>query len=147
MMRLSWVTSLGVAGVGIVLILPAQAPAVALAERGDVISTPSSASIAPPSLAESRLRNQGDGLVVDIAARMDSRNVDGVRLDTAEVQVAVVSPNTGALVVGPVRKLAVTESELTTTMALTKAQADAVEVCGDRGHAAGGRPRCSAPGN
>ena len=128
MMRLSWVTSLGVAGVGIVLILPAQAPAVALAERGDVISTPSSASIAPPSLAESRLRNQGDGLVVDIAARMDSRNVDGVRLDTAEVQVAVVSPNTGALVVGPVRKLAVTESELTTTMALTKAQAEAVEV-------------------
>ena len=126
MKRTSAATTVVVAALGIGLLLPAQAPAASMVERDRGVSVPGSVSIAPPSLAESRVRRHGDGLVVDVAARIDARNVDGLTPDVAEVQVTVVSPQTGAFIVGPERKLAVTESGLTTTVALTTAQADAL---------------------
>ncbi len=127
MKRMCMATTGVVAALGFALLIPAQVPAASAAvdlTAGIVAS--GAAQIAPPSLAESRLRRQGDGLVVDVAARIDARNVDGLTPDVAEVQVTVVSPQTGAFIVGPERKLAVTESGLTTTVALTTAQADAL---------------------
>jgi hypothetical protein len=101
-----------------------------MVERDRGVSVPGSVSIAPPSLAESRVRRHGDGLVVDVAARIDARVVDGPERDVAQVQVAVVSPRTGALVVGPRQSPSVTGSALTTTVALTTEQTRLLAVWG-----------------
>ncbi|MEI8083577.1 MAG: hypothetical protein WCI74_17205, partial [Actinomycetes bacterium] len=76
----------------------------------------------------SRLRRLGDDVVVDVAVRVDAQNVAGPEMDVAHVQVAVVSPRTGAFVVGPQQDLTVTGSGLTTIVELTNEQVTLLNV-------------------
>lgn len=127
MKRAPFATTMVIAAVGVGLLAPTQAPAASALERGSGIPAASAVQIAPPSLAEPRLSRVSDGMVVDIAVRIDAQNVAGPTRDVAEVQVAVVSPRTGAFVVGPQQALTVTGPRLTTAVKLTHEQINLLE--------------------
>lgn len=90
-------------------------------------SVPASVTVVdPPRLEESRLRPSGEGMAVDIAARVDARRLAGRDQDAAQVQVAVLSSKTGDLVVGPRQPVDVASSSLNATVELTPDQVAAL---------------------
>ena len=131
MNRVPFAATMVIAAVGVGLLAPTQAPTASALERGSGIPAASAVQIAPPSLAEPRLRRVGDGMVVDIAVRIDAQNVAGPTRDVAEVQVAVVSPRTGAFVVGPQQAVTVTGPRLTTAVKLTPEQVGLIRMWRD----------------
>jgi len=122
MKRARLTTTMVIAAIGVGLLAPAQAPAAAALDQSRTGAVAPSARIAPPSLAEPRLHRVGAGMVVDVAVRVDAHNLTGPSRDAAQIQVAVVSPQTGVLVVGSPQALQVTGSRLAATVALSSEQ-------------------------